>query len=108
MSPSRTVRDRFIAFGYPPERIEIVPYGVDPMPPYTFDKGRHEGVRFGFIGSINKPKGLHVLIEAMLRVQDHYGNRDNKLRARMKWLVDTMGIDELRTRIHKERKLLIG
>ncbi len=45
-------------------------------------------------------------IEAMLRVQDHYGNRDNKLRARMKWLVDTMGIDELRERIFKERKFL--
>jgi sulfite reductase beta subunit-like hemoprotein len=45
-------------------------------------------------------------IEAMLRVQDHHGNRDNKLRARMKWLVDTMGIDELRERIFKERKFL--
>jgi sulfite reductase beta subunit-like hemoprotein len=45
-------------------------------------------------------------IEAMLRVQDHFGNRDNKLRARMKWLVDTMGIDELRERIIKERKFL--
>ncbi len=45
-------------------------------------------------------------IEAMLRVQDHYGNRDNKLRARMKWLVDTMGADELRERIFKERKFL--
>ena len=47
-------------------------------------------------------------IEAMLRVQDHYGNRDNKLRARMKWLVDTMGIDELRERIIKERKFLFA
>jgi len=47
-------------------------------------------------------------IEAALRVWANFGNRDNKLRARMKWLVDTMGIDELRTRIFKERKLLIG
>jgi sulfite reductase beta subunit-like hemoprotein len=45
-------------------------------------------------------------IEAVLRTFDHYGNRDNKLRARMKWLVDTMGIDELRARILKERKFL--
>jgi sulfite reductase beta subunit-like hemoprotein len=45
-------------------------------------------------------------IEAILRTFDHYGNRDNKLRARLKWLVDTMGIDELRTRIVKERRLL--
>jgi len=47
-------------------------------------------------------------IEAALRVFDHLGNRDNKLRARMKWLIDTMGIDELRERIVKERKFLIG
>ena len=45
-------------------------------------------------------------IEAILRVEGNYGNRDNKLRARMKWLVDTMGIDELRERILKERKFL--
>jgi sulfite reductase (ferredoxin) len=47
-------------------------------------------------------------IEACLRTFDHYGNRDNKLRARMKWLVDTMGIDELRARILKERKFLLA
>jgi sulfite reductase (ferredoxin) len=45
-------------------------------------------------------------IEAVLRTFDHYGNRDNKLRARMKWLLDTMGVDELRQRILKERKFL--
>jgi sulfite reductase (ferredoxin) len=49
---------------------------------------------------------LMPTIEACLRTFDHYGNRDNKLRARMKWLVDTMGIDELRERIIKERKFL--
>jgi sulfite reductase beta subunit-like hemoprotein len=51
---------------------------------------------------------LMPTIEAALRVWSNHGNRDNKLRARMKWLVDTMGIDELRTRIVKERKFLIG
>ncbi|MDQ4097118.1 MAG: nitrite/sulfite reductase, partial [Actinomycetota bacterium] len=47
-------------------------------------------------------------LEAILRTFDHYGNRDNKLRARMKWLVDTMGIDELRQRIFKERRFLLA
>ena len=47
-------------------------------------------------------------VEAILRVQDHYGNRDNKLRARMKWLVDTMGVEELRERIQKERRFLVA
>src|SRR5437660_3185963 len=52
----------------------------------------------------------HLLptIEAVLRTFDHYGNRDNKLRARMKWLVDSMGVDELRERVMKERKLLLA
>jgi sulfite reductase beta subunit-like hemoprotein len=49
---------------------------------------------------------LMPTLEAIVRVFDHYGNRDNKLRARMKWLVDTMGMDELRERIFKERKFL--
>jgi sulfite reductase beta subunit-like hemoprotein len=47
-------------------------------------------------------------IYACLRTFDHYGNRDNKIRARMKWLVDTMGVEELRERIFKERKFLRG
>ena len=49
---------------------------------------------------------LLATIEAVLRTFDHYGNRENKLRARMKWLVDSLGADELRRRILKERRLL--
>ncbi|MFZ4583778.1 MAG: nitrite/sulfite reductase [Acidimicrobiia bacterium] len=45
-------------------------------------------------------------IEALLRVFDQTGNRDNKLRARMKWLVDTIGIEELRRRVVKVRNTL--
>lgn len=51
---------------------------------------------------------LMTTLEAIVRVFDHYGNRDNKLRARMKWLVDTMGIDELRERVFKERRFLFA
>jgi sulfite reductase beta subunit-like hemoprotein len=47
-------------------------------------------------------------IEACLRVFNNFGNRDNKLRARMKWLVDTMGWEELQGRIFRERRLLVG
>ena len=55
-----------------------------------------------------RPRDLLATIEAILRTQDHHGNRDNKLRARMKWLVDTMGVEELRERILKERKMLVA
>jgi sulfite reductase (ferredoxin) len=51
---------------------------------------------------------LMATLEAILRTFDHYGNRDNKLRARMKWLVDELGIDELRRRVLRERKSLVA
>jgi sulfite reductase beta subunit-like hemoprotein len=51
---------------------------------------------------------LLATIEAVLRTFDHYGNRENKLRARLKWLVDELGIDELRRRILRERATLIA
>ena len=47
-------------------------------------------------------------IEAVLRVFDQAGNRDNKLRARLKWLVDTLGFEELQRRIFKVRHLLLA
>ena len=45
-------------------------------------------------------------IEAILRVFDQTGNRDNKLRARLKWVVDTLGFDEVQRRVLKIRHLL--
>jgi sulfite reductase beta subunit-like hemoprotein len=51
---------------------------------------------------------LMATLEAVLRVFSNHGNRDNKLRARMKWLVDTMGWDEVQARVLKERNLLVA
>lgn len=45
-------------------------------------------------------------IESVLRVFDQAGNRDNKLRARMKWLVDTLGFEELQRRVFHTRRFL--
>ena len=45
-------------------------------------------------------------IEAVLRVFEQTGNRDNKLRARLKWVVDQLGIDEVRRRVIKIRHTL--
>jgi sulfite reductase beta subunit-like hemoprotein len=51
---------------------------------------------------------LMPTIEACLRVFNNHGNRDNKLRARMKWLIDTLGWEDVQARIIKERRLLLG
>ena len=47
-------------------------------------------------------------IEAILRVFDQAGNRDNKLRARLKWLIDTLGFPEVQRRILTARKFLVA
>ena len=45
-------------------------------------------------------------IEAIVRVFEQTGNRDNKLRARMKWVVGELGWEETQRRILASRKLL--
>jgi len=90
----------------------------------TLDDGTVEhGFRVFVAGGLSSnPKAAQALedftpkeellptIYACLRTFDHYGNRDNKIRARMKWLQDTLegGVDELRERILRERKFLRG
>ncbi|NNE74876.1 MAG: nitrite/sulfite reductase [Acidimicrobiales bacterium] len=47
-------------------------------------------------------------LESILRVFEQTGERDNKLRARMKWVVDTLGWEETQRRILKTRKFLLA
>lgn len=46
---------------------------------------------------------LMVTIESILRVFDRTGIRTNHLRARMKWVVDSMGIEDFRQAVFTER-----
>lgn len=53
------------------------------------------------------PKELLIpTIEAIVRVFEQTGNRANKLRARMKWVVGELGWEETQRRILDSRKLL--
>jgi sulfite reductase (ferredoxin) len=45
-------------------------------------------------------------LEAILRVFEQTGNRDNKLRARMKWVIDQLGFEEVQRRVLKSRQFL--
>ncbi len=49
---------------------------------------------------------LDLTCEALIRVFDRMGNRDNIFRARMKFVIDRVGIDEFRRLIFKERQAL--
>jgi glycosyltransferase involved in cell wall biosynthesis len=81
VAPSNALKRLFVRFGYDPARIDVLRYGVDPMPPFTFDRQPSASLRLGFIGSINRPKGLHVLLDAFARLSgdvtlDIFGNPD--------------------------------
>jgi GT2 family glycosyltransferase/glycosyltransferase involved in cell wall biosynthesis len=72
LAPSRSMRDRFVQFGVPPEKITVLANGVDPRPfrriertssPYVVS-GFSRTLRLGFIGALMISKGPHVLLEA--------------------------------------------
>jgi sulfite reductase beta subunit-like hemoprotein len=67
--------------------------GANPVPAYAVEP-------------FTSREDLLPTIEAVLRVFDHDGNRDNKLRARLKWVVANEGEEEVRRRIVRERKFL--
>ncbi len=87
----------------------------------TSDGGIEHGFRIyiaGGLGATPHPalaledfttrEDLLPTVEAVLRVFEQTGNRDNKLRARLKWVVDQLGIEEVRRRVIKIRHTLPG
>lgn len=53
-------------------------------------------------------KDLLTYLEAILRVYNQHGRRDNKYKARIKILVKALGIEEFRSRVHVEWDHLKG
>jgi sulfite reductase (ferredoxin) len=47
-------------------------------------------------------------IESVLRVFEQTGNRDNKLRARLKWVIDQLGFEEVQRRVLRTRQFLLA
>lgn len=68
---TQAVRDQFLKWGIPEEKMVIANHGYDPATlagaaPRTPD-GR---IRFGYTGALIPPKGAHILIEAFNRLKD--------------------------------------
>jgi glycosyltransferase involved in cell wall biosynthesis/tetratricopeptide (TPR) repeat protein len=68
---SRSVRDAYLEAGVPPERVHVVPLGVDPevfrpgLAPFPLPPG--PSVRFLFVGGTIFRKGIDVLLAAYAR-----------------------------------------
>lgn len=67
VSPSRFLRDRYIAWGLDPEAIAVLPNGLPPAAPAqhrALPRGVERRDRFAFFGHINTPKGAMVALAA--------------------------------------------
>ena len=67
VSPSEFLRQRYIAWGLPAEKIAVIENGQSDepqLPPRPLAEGETRN-RFGYFGQINPFKGLHVLLEAL-------------------------------------------
>ncbi|MEE2888413.1 MAG: glycosyltransferase family 4 protein [Planctomycetota bacterium] len=72
VAPSKFLRSVFEENGFPAGVLRHVPYGVDPGRfggrRKVWGKSLSKRVEFGFVGSIVEHKGLHVLIEAIRKI----------------------------------------
>lgn len=65
LAPSRFLRDQFLAFGIPQEKIVFTECGLPPLE--ITATGRRQGASplvFGYIGVVDPVKGVHLLVEA--------------------------------------------
>ncbi len=68
IAPSRFLRQKFIEYGMPEEKIVFSDYGIADLEE-TFDPREPKlPLRFTFVGTVVEHKGLHVLIEAFNRL----------------------------------------
>ena len=65
IAPSKFLRDRYVDWGIPAERIVVEEYGRVPPPGHVTEEEREPRNRFGYFGQLTPYKGLHVVLEAM-------------------------------------------
>ncbi|HEX5214827.1 MAG TPA: glycosyltransferase [Vicinamibacterales bacterium] len=64
VAPSASIRDRFVAFGVPAEKIDVIRNGCPRLPGVPIECAPAPHLRIGFLGSVMVSKGLHVVLEA--------------------------------------------
>ena len=64
VAPSKFVQALFVKWGVEKERVVLVPHGIDPAPFSNFRKKPSMRIRLGYMGTVDRHKGVHLLIEA--------------------------------------------
>ncbi len=89
IAPSRFLRDRFLDFGIPEEKILYSDYGFDVAAFRKIKKERkkHRGpMVFGYTGSLVPHKGVHVLVHAFSALEP--GRAELKIYGNLTWFPD--------------------
>jgi len=75
LAPSRFLRERFIEFGIPAEKIVYKDYGMDleSLQASPRQRRKNRRVLFAYIGTLVEHKGVHVLVEAFNRLDPALG-----------------------------------
>jgi len=88
ISPSEFLRDKFVEWGIPPDRIIRISNGMNVNFFKGFRRTSCDTFRFAFMGRLAWNKGIHVLVEAFNRIHgdnvrlDIYGELDKSLEVR--------------------------
>ena len=70
ISPSNFLREKYINFGVPPERIIFSDYGMNTNIVKKSQRSPSDKLIFGFMGTFMPTKGVHVLIDAFVNVPE--------------------------------------
>ena len=68
LAPSRFLRDRYVDWGIPPEKLLVEDYGRLPVRERPDPEDRPDRNRIAFFGQLSHYKGILVLLEAMKRL----------------------------------------
>jgi glycosyltransferase involved in cell wall biosynthesis len=68
LAPSHFLRDRYVDWGIPAEKIRVEDYGRLPVRERAEPEDRPERNRLAFFGQLSHYKGINVLLEAMKRL----------------------------------------
>ena len=70
IAPTEFVRHWFVAQGWPKDRIQVIPHGIEPPATGIGRPSRPgDGVRVAYVGGLSWQKGVHALVQALNGLQ---------------------------------------
>jgi glycosyltransferase involved in cell wall biosynthesis len=100
IAPSKFLMQKYTSYGLDHSKVIYLDYGFDRAPFKNMQNKASANLRLGYIGTLIPPKGIHVLLDAFLRIEsnnielrihgdfdndnDEYKSYSNRIKARFK------------------------